>query len=124
MLVIEGAERGASHLALASMFRARKEVFVDLLGWDVPVIDGQYEMDEFDTEHATYVVLSDRSGAHLGSARLLPTDRPHLLDTHFWQLCEEPAPCGPSVAEITRFCLSRNCSAAERRSVRKRLVSA
>ena len=30
---------------LRSMFAARKSVFVDLLKWDVPVIDGAYEVD-------------------------------------------------------------------------------
>ena len=124
MLVIDHVDAGASHRALASMFRARKEVFVDLLGWDVPVIDGQYEIDEFDTEHATYIVLSDPDGEHLASARLLPTERPHLLDTHFGHLCEGQTPSGPNILEITRFCLSRNQSAADRRISRKRLVSA
>ncbi|WP_375198001.1 acyl-homoserine-lactone synthase [Sphingobium sp.] len=43
-----------SHLAaenrplLQSMFADRKCLFVDLFGWDVPVIDDQYEMDQFD----------------------------------------------------------------------------
>lgn len=124
MLVIDRVHAGASHRALASMFRARKQVFVDLLRWDVPVIDGQYEIDEFDTEHATYIVLSDADGEHLASVRLLPTDRPHLLGTHFSHLCEAEAPSGPGTLEITRFCLSRNQSAADRRISRKRLVSA
>ncbi|HWU72384.1 MAG TPA: acyl-homoserine-lactone synthase, partial [Sphingomonas sp.] len=35
---------------LRRMFEARKEVFVDLLGWDVPVLDGRYEIDQFDDE--------------------------------------------------------------------------
>lgn len=124
MLVIDGAQTGASNAALRSMFRARKQVFVDLLGWDVPVIDGEYEVDEFDTEHATYIVLSEADGEHLASARLLPTDRPHLLDTHFAQLCEGALPGGPGIFEITRFCLSRGRSAADRKVARLRLVSA
>lgn len=28
----------------ASMFEDRKTLFVDLLGWDVPVVGGRYEM--------------------------------------------------------------------------------
>ncbi|NNM77981.1 autoinducer synthase [Sphingomonas sp. ID1715] len=124
MQVIDRFDASAFNRALASMFKARKQIFVDLLGWDVPVIDGRYEIDEFDTEHATYLVLSDPDGEHLASARLLPTDRPHLLDTHFAHLCESEAPAGPDVLEITRFCLSRNQSAADRMISRKRLVSA
>lgn len=124
MTVIDGVHASTAQPPLAAMFRARKEIFVDLLGWSVPVIDGQYEMDEFDTERATYVVLSDSAGGHLGSARLLPTDRPHLLQAHFPHLCDEAPPVGPDVMEISRFCLSRKRSAAERRPVRDRLVCA
>nr|WP_298188955.1 acyl-homoserine-lactone synthase [Novosphingobium sp.] len=36
------------------MFAARKAVFVDLLGWNVPVVDGKYEVDQFDTPSARY----------------------------------------------------------------------
>jgi acyl-homoserine lactone synthase len=109
---------------LRAMFAARKAVFVDLLKWDVPVIDGRYEVDQFDDEHATYLVLTDRAGTHLGSTRLLPTTRPHILDSFYADLCEEVLPRGPGTAEITRFCLDRRLRAAERRQVRDTLVTA
>lgn len=109
---------------LRGMFAARKSVFVDLLKWDVPVIDGRFEVDQFDDEHATYLVLTDRTGAHLGSTRLLPTMRPHILDSFYADLCDEAPPRGPDVAEITRFCLDRRLRAAERRQVRDTLVTA
>ena len=65
------------------MFEDRKSVFVDLLKWDVPVLDGRFELDEFDDEHATYVIIADKGGDHLGSARLLPTTRRHILGSLF-----------------------------------------
>jgi len=37
---------------LRAMFAARKEVFVDLLKWDLPVLDGRFEIDQFDTPAA------------------------------------------------------------------------
>ena len=37
---------------LRTMFEARKRVFVDLLKWDVPVLEGAYEIDQFDTREA------------------------------------------------------------------------
>jgi len=43
---------------LRAMFAARKAVFVDLLKWDVPVLGGAYEIDQFDDEHAAYLVLA------------------------------------------------------------------
>lgn len=109
---------------LRSMFEARKRVFVDLLKWNVPVLEGRFELDRFDDEHAIYLVVQDEAGKHLASARLLETVRPHLLDTLFPDLCAAPPPRGPRVREITRFCLDRRLPASERRAARNRLVSA
>lgn len=117
------AQPGEDHV-LRSMFAARKSVFVDLLKWDVPVIDGTYEVDQFDNAHATYLVLADADGAHLGSARLLPTIRPHILDSFYADLCEGEPPRGTGVREITRFCLDRRLTARRRRAVRDTLVTA
>ena len=108
---------------LCTMFAARKRVFVDLLRWDVPVVADRFEVDQFDRPGAIYVLLTDAAGTHLASARLLPTTRPHILDTLFARLCEGPAPSGPTIFEITRFCLDRRLRAAERLTVRNRLVS-
>lgn len=110
--------------ALREMFAARKEVFVDLLGWDVPVIQDRYELDQFDDEDATYLIVPDEDGGHAGSARLLPTTRPHILDSLFPQLCEVPIPTGPDIFEITRFCLARRQNSQARLETRNALVSA
>lgn len=109
---------------LRMMFEARKHVFVDLLKWDVPVVDGRFELDQFDDEHAVYLIVADRDGMHLGSARLLKTTRPHILDTLFPELCAIAAPRGPEVLEITRFCLGRNQTSRDRLQTRNRLVAA
>jgi N-acyl-L-homoserine lactone synthetase len=110
--------------ALRAMFRARKEVFVDLLKWDVPVLADEFEIDQFDDEHARYVIVADEQGAHLASARLLETTRPHILGSLFPQLCAGDVPRGSHVLEITRFCLDRNQNASTRRSARNRLITA
>ena len=125
MALIETGLRGPGndHI-LKSMFEARKRVFVDLLRWDVPVLDGRFEIDQFDDPHATYIILAESSGEHLGSARLLETTRPHILGGLFPELCAGPVPAGPDVLEITRFCLDRSLGASERLLVRNRLVSA
>jgi N-acyl-L-homoserine lactone synthetase len=118
-----GLERRGDH-TLRAMFEDRKSVFVDLLNWDVPVLDGRFELDEFDDGHALYLIIADEEGDHLGSARLLPTTRPHILGSLFAGLCAAPPPRGPEVAEITRFCLSRRHGAASRRRTRNQLVTA
>lgn len=124
MHLIDRSRTASADPRLAAMFRARKQVFVDLLGWDVPVVDDLYEIDQFDDSHATYLVLTRPDGAHLASARLLPTVRPHILDTLFPQLCAGPLPRGPGVVEITRFCLDRASRSSDRRLHRNQLVSA
>src|SRR5260370_24068997 len=124
VLVSERTAQPLADQALRSMFEARKRVFVDLLKWDVPALDGRFELDQFDDEHAIYLIVRGNRGEHLGSARLLPTIRPHLLDTLFAELCAFSPPRGPNIFEITRFCLERRLPAARRLVVRNKLVSA
>lgn len=64
--IFETGGRPAEGAVLAAMFEARKRVFVDLLGWDVPVLAGRFEMDQFDDSQACYLVLTDGAGEHLG----------------------------------------------------------
>jgi acyl-homoserine lactone synthase len=109
---------------LRAMFAARKAVFVDLLRWDVPVLDGRFEIDQFDDEHAIYLVVTDRAGGHLASARLLPTTRPHILADLYASLCDGDVPQGRDIYEVTRFCLDRHIDARTRRVARDRLVTA
>lgn len=124
MIAIGRLDHGPEEPLLKAMFEARKQVFVDLLKWDVPVVDGRYEIDQFDNEHAVYLIVADPSGQHLGSARLLPTTRPHILDSLFPGLCAGEPPRAADCFEITRFCLGRNQNAKERLETRNRLVSA
>lgn len=125
MIVIGRQSREpAKEPLLQAMFEARKQVFVDLLKWDVPVLDGRYEIDQFDDEHAVYLIVADTAGEHLGSARLLPTSRPHILDSLFPSLCAGEPPRNADCFEITRFCLGRNQNARKRLETRNRLVSA
>ena len=111
-------------MALRAMFRARKEVFIDLLQWDLPALAGEFEIDQFDDRDAEYLILMGRAGEHRASARLLRTDRPHLLGDLYPHLCAGPVPSGPTIREITRFCLDRHQRAAERLSARNQLVTA
>jgi acyl-homoserine lactone synthase len=124
VLVVDRAQQPLDNPALRTMFEARKRVFVDLLKWEVPVLDDRYELDRFDDEHAVYIVLADRTGLHIASARLLQTMRPHILGTLFPTLCTGDVPRGAGIFEITRFCLDRGQGAAQRLAARNRLVSA
>jgi N-acyl-L-homoserine lactone synthetase len=124
MMIVENGFAGLPKLrTLRTMFEDRKSVFVDLLKWDLPVLADRFEVDQFDDEDATYIIIADRSGDHLASARLLKTTKPHILGTMFRQLCAAEPPQAPNILEITRFCLSRRQNAASRAMARRELVS-
>lgn len=92
---------------MGKMWEDRKRVFVDTLGWDVPIVDNAFEIDQFDDEHAVYLVVSDQLRTrHLASVRLLPSQRAHILGDIFPQLCAGPVPRGEDIWEITRLCMS------------------
>ncbi|PXA98369.1 autoinducer synthase [Nostoc sp. 3335mG] len=124
MLFMQDDQSAASDAAMRAMFEARKRVFIDLLGWDLPVLAGRYEVDRYDDIHARYLILTDANQNHLASARLLPTTRPHILGDLFGDLCDAPPPTGPDTFEITRFCLERTLRADDRRRWRDALVAA
>lgn len=109
---------------LDGMFADRKRLFVDLLAWNVPVVAGRFEVDQFDDQYATYIVAGERQTGHDGSLRLLPTNRPHILDSLFEGLCPEGVPTGLGTYEITRLCLPTRHHAVERLRIRNRLISA
>lgn len=112
------------HPEIRAMFEARKRVFVDLLRWNVPVLDGKFEIDQYDLPDAQYLVLADEHQNHRASARLLLTDGPHILAELFPCLCEESLPSGASIREITRFCIEPALSRNERRRARDQLITA
>ena len=109
---------------LAAMYADRKRIFVDQLNWKLPITNARYEIDQFDDDHAVYVIASDDRGNHLGSFRLLQSERPHILDGLFAKLCDRPVPRGASIREITRFCVSPIIATEHRRPMRNRLISA
>src|SRR3546814_5965559 len=86
--------------ALRAMFRARKEVFIDLLKWDLPVLADEFEVDQFDRQ-AEYLILLEQGVKHRASTRLLRTDQPHLLGNLYPHLCAGPVPTGTRSEEHT-----------------------
>ena len=110
--------------SLNSMHRDRKKIFVDGLKWDIPVVDGLYEIDQFDTDAAIYLVALDaQRKRHLGSVRLLPSTGPHLLGDVFPYLCEKGVPVGDDIWEITRLCTAPSRD-VDPKAVRRRLATA
>ena len=63
--VIDNHLKAENQLLLRSMFADRKRLLVDLFGWDVPAVDGQYEMDQFDNAHTIYLIVADADRRNL-----------------------------------------------------------
>lgn len=105
LIVIDGENFDQHRDLLDRAFRLRHDIFVDEKGWDdLRRVDGR-ERDQFDDEHAIHQVLL-RDDEIVGYQRLLPTTRPHLLSSVLSDLCHTKPPCGPRVAEWTRFCVA------------------
>lgn len=107
-----------------AMLEDRHRLFVELMRWNLSVVAGRYEIDRFDGPHATYIAEHDGHGAHRGSMRLLPTDRPYLLAGLFADLVDGAMPADSDAFEITRLCLPARFRAAERLAIRNRLITA
>ncbi len=122
--ILDGFEGPGCDPLLDAMLRDRKRIFVDLLKWDVPVVADEFEIDEFDGERAIYCIATDETGNHLGSIRLLPTDRPHILGTIFPELCLGDVPRASNLWELSRGCLSPSLPGADRLHVRNLLTTA
>lgn len=96
---------GANFDLVRGMHRLRARVFKDRLDWAVSVA-GDMEIDRFDAEHATYLLVLTGAREVVGHVRLLPTTGPNMLADTFPLLLEErPAPCTPEVVESSRFCV-------------------
>ena len=122
--VVTAYNRANFRAPLESMHRDRKKIFVDQLKWDIPVVDGQFEIDQFDTSDAIYLLdLDAERRRHLGSVRLLPSTGPHLLGSVFPYLCDKGVPVGDDIWEITRLCTAPSKD-VEPRPVRRRIATA
>lgn len=122
--IIEDHLDPANRRLLETMFTDRKRLFVDLFGWDVPVVEGRFEVDQFDTSSTVYIIAADNAGDHEASLRLMPTTGPHMLATVFPHLCPAGVPVGPATWESTRLCLPQRHGAERRRDLRNQLISA
>ncbi len=103
MDVITGTTRHLSSEMYEQLSRYRYQVFIDMLGWELPTQHG-LERDQFDHDDTVHVIIRNDQGAISGYGRLLPTSQPYLLGDVFPQLLNGlPPPCSQDIWELSRF---------------------
>lgn len=102
MEILAGTQTTLTTSTMDSLARFRHRIFVEMLGWDLPCRGG-IELDQFDREDTLYLVA--RNGEEVvGTARLLPTNRPYLLGEVFPELMGgQKLPNDPAIWELSRF---------------------
>src|ERR1700753_842170 len=77
--------------ACVSHHRLRYRMFIERQRWNVPNYR-QLEYDEFDTPAATYILIVDDQNQALGTARLIPTTRPYMVEALWPDLVDGELP--------------------------------
>lgn len=101
--IVTPSNRGLYQRQLEQMHRQRRKVFVDHKGWKALDNGSPLEIDQYDHEDATYLLLLGDIGEVLASCRVTPTWKPHLFQT-LTDFIERPElATGPGVWEISRW---------------------
>ncbi len=97
-------------------FRLRHEIFVEIQGWhSLRRPDGR-DVDAFDNDDATHILITDGDDL-VGGSRITPLDRPNLLQTVFNGLVQGDLPAAPWLgADWTRFYVRPDRREGRRRS--------
>jgi acyl-homoserine lactone synthase len=106
--VVAKDNRALYQREIEEFYRLRKAVFVDELGWNIPVQPGGLEIDQYDDDEAVYGFSFDVNRQLTMGCRYRPAhDRSLLMDVFSHALGPDtPDPTGPGVWEITRgICL-------------------
>ncbi|MAM26101.1 MAG: N-acyl-L-homoserine lactone synthetase [Rhodobacteraceae bacterium] len=117
-----------------NFMRARREVFIQSKGWDLPEVDGM-EFDQYDTPRARWIVLHEY-GEVLGGVRLTPTTsqcgqysymirdaQQGLIDTIPRDVLFFKAPVNPTVWEATRLFLAPSIPSQRRMELQRLLLA-
>jgi len=87
---------------IEAMHRHRHQVFAEQRGWKALQSPDGLDIDEFDTDAATYLIAIAPDGAVVGSSRLIPSWRPTMIKLLFPEYCAGEVPVGPGIWEWTR----------------------
>ncbi len=92
----------------SGVFKLRKNVFSDRLGWEVQCVDG-LERDGFDALPDSVYVYGKLQDEVLACVRLMPTTGSYMLRDVFPELLAgKPAPCASDIWELSRLAIASN----------------
>jgi acyl-homoserine lactone synthase len=90
--------------AIEQHHRIRHDTHLGERRWTALARPDGREVDQFDTEHAVYLLGMEPGGRVVAGSRLVPTHRPHLLSDVFPQLADiRGVPRAADVFEWTRI---------------------
>lgn len=90
--VINATNRHLYEDTLEQMFRLRHKIFVEQKGWKLLERESGLDIDQFDTEDATYFLKLDKEGSILGGMRIVPTNVKTQLKNVFQHWCTFESP--------------------------------
>lgn len=102
-MMLQGFQKAEKPRLFEEMFRLRKEVLFDQKGWDVKIVDGQFEIDEFDRDDTVYLLSLDERGNLMAACRLLNTVYPHMMSGPFKPMFPDVGFQSPVIWEATRW---------------------
>jgi N-acyl-L-homoserine lactone synthetase len=100
--IVTSANRAFYDRELRRMHRLRHEIFVEELGWEGLRSSDGLDVDEFDDEHAVYLIATDQ-GEVEGSVRLLPTWKRCMVRERFSAWIGRTFQPAPGAWEWTRW---------------------
>jgi N-acyl-L-homoserine lactone synthetase len=104
-LVIRPQHRHRFGALLDEMYRLRRRVFVERLGWKIPGDDGVHETDQFDDGGCLHLVTFDANGRVAASSRLTPSTEPNVTCDVLQGQIDQPLPRGDHIVEVSRLCV-------------------
>jgi acyl-homoserine lactone synthase len=115
LYLIDRRNRRAFDSQIEAMHRIRHQLYVDGRGWRALARPDGREVDQFDTDAATYLLSLDGDGEVLGGIRLLPTTGPHLMRDVFSHIVTwGRVPSDDRIYEMTRLFLWRSAGGETR----------
>jgi acyl-homoserine lactone synthase len=107
-ILVTDINAGQYKWLIEQSYKFRHRFFVDSLKWEALRRPDGRDVDQFDVPGIAHIIGFDQSGV-FSYSRLLPTTRPHLLNTIYPQMLEGNAePVGDTIWEWTRCAVDPN----------------